>query len=308
MANQFANLATLPSVVGHMILKGEVAGLNLVPDDFSICTLCKSGRRLCGFPGRNPGEGVKLGEKAMQMKINCPTLPKDVSPFSQIWLQTDRKILHSLFHIRRPRTRAQGEGWISPWKSAWSCGWGCLWKLSYQNGFEQSCAHYQCSSKTPCKGLSCLGSLTSCCVNITTTIWEGIETTFEQVDAQYKREHKDYCHQIMSREGDMPQVKSKAQALRKRYPLESCNSQIQEAARSARAAATARRAQQAVGVPLQRRWGTPEQPYGTLPGEHVTPRPGSGGGPRPSKFHLPPDPPLGEPLPLLSCGSCGVDA
>jgi hypothetical protein len=51
----------LPNVVGRMTAKRKVASSNLVTDDSSTCNpYCSCG--LCGYLGRNPGEGVKTGE------------------------------------------------------------------------------------------------------------------------------------------------------------------------------------------------------------------------------------------------------
>jgi hypothetical protein len=49
--------------------KRKVAGSNLVTDDFSTCNpTCSCG--LCGYLGRSPGEGVKLGSNPRKADEN----------------------------------------------------------------------------------------------------------------------------------------------------------------------------------------------------------------------------------------------
>jgi hypothetical protein len=72
---------------------GNVADSNLLPDYISLCTLLTSSCVPCGYLGRNPREGVKLGRtprKVTQMNFTL-SLTQRVSPISLTRLQTDDK-------------------------------------------------------------------------------------------------------------------------------------------------------------------------------------------------------------------------
>jgi hypothetical protein len=88
-------LATiLPRVVGRTTVKRKVAGSNLVSDDFSTCTLptCKSHNRgLCGYLGRNPGQGVLIGEESQDGHTNKGHTNKNkLSPSPSVSFQSAR--------------------------------------------------------------------------------------------------------------------------------------------------------------------------------------------------------------------------
>jgi hypothetical protein len=80
-----------------MTAKRKVAGSNLVTDDFSTLLACSCG--LCGYLGRNPGEGVKLGSNPRKADENHSLSHRIKSNQPTLAAERTRILLKSIFII-----------------------------------------------------------------------------------------------------------------------------------------------------------------------------------------------------------------